>query len=246
MTWIDEAVRQLLAHPVCGYRRESLPAVEPTALAALAILATGHGGQAAAALDWLLAAQSGDGSLGIDARTRRPCWPTGWAIVAWNSAAKKAPAPKAEWSAAAGRAADWLLSRERPADRSVDHHRGRLPAVWSRHDAAGMAVGRRHALLGRADGDQSSGLAECGAGRPPAQPRGREVAPRPPTARGRLELRQHHGSRAPVEAPGAAHRPGAGRAGGRSGDPAQGAAVARFALSLALACAPPPPRSATP
>ena len=104
-----------------------LPAVEPTALAALALLAAGRGGQATPALDWLAAAQSADGSLGIDAGTRHPCWPTGWAILAWNSGAKKTPAAKAEWSAAAGRAAGWLLTvRGRPIGPSDTMEEGRL------------------------------------------------------------------------------------------------------------------------
>ncbi len=88
MTWLADAVQFLLAHQVCGYQQKALPAVEPTALAALALLATGPGGQATPALDWLATAQSADGSLGIDAGTRHPCWPTGWAILAWNSGAK--------------------------------------------------------------------------------------------------------------------------------------------------------------
>ena len=87
MAWLDEAIESLTTRPVCGYRCEAAPTVEPTALAALALLAAGRGGQAMPALDWLVSVQSADGSLGIDLQTREPCWPTGWAILAWNTAA---------------------------------------------------------------------------------------------------------------------------------------------------------------
>ena len=71
MTWLDEALESLATRPVCGYRCEAAPTVEPTALAALALLAAGRGGQAAPALDWLAGVQSADGSLGIDAQHAR-------------------------------------------------------------------------------------------------------------------------------------------------------------------------------
>ena len=68
MAWLDEAIERLMARPVCGYRCEAAPTVEPTALAALALLTAGRGRQATPALDWLVSVQSADGSLGIDAR----------------------------------------------------------------------------------------------------------------------------------------------------------------------------------
>ncbi len=135
MAWLDEATDRLTAQPVCGYQRKETPMVEPTALAASALLAADRGKPAARALDWLLAAQAADGSLGIDAETRQPGWPTGWAVLAWNAAAQKNVAPKnaapknaapktageniaekniagakPEWLAAARRAVAWLLS----------------------------------------------------------------------------------------------------------------------------------------
>jgi hypothetical protein len=138
MAWLDEAIQHLTARPACGYQRDAAPSVEPTALAALALLAAGHRDQAVPALDWLASAQSADGSLGIDRQTREPCWPTGWAILAWNTAAlnpdpstKRKGEPseaKAAWSAAARRATTWMLSvsgcpiqREDAAQRFVGH-----------------------------------------------------------------------------------------------------------------------------
>jgi hypothetical protein len=138
MAWLDEAIERLTAQPVCGYRCDGTPTVEPTALAALALLAAGRGAQAMPALDWLAGAQAADGSLGIDGQTREPCWPTGWALLAWNTAAlTPSPSPerrgerpeaKAAWSAAARRAMAWMLSvsgrpvgRAEAADQFVGH-----------------------------------------------------------------------------------------------------------------------------
>lgn len=109
MLWLDKAIRQILAHPVCGYQRNARPAVEPTSLTALALLAINRGSDATAALDWLLAAQSPDGSLGLDADTHQPCWPTGWAALAWNNAAREPRDAKSPWATAAQRAIAWLL-----------------------------------------------------------------------------------------------------------------------------------------
>ena len=110
MAWLDKAIECLMARPVCGYRFDAAPSVEPTALAALALLTAGHGHPAMPALDWLVGLQSPDGSLGIDAHRRQPCWPTGWATLAWNAAARKTADAKAEWSAAVKRAVTWTLS----------------------------------------------------------------------------------------------------------------------------------------
>ena len=43
MAWLDKAIEYLTAQPVCGYRSDAAPSVEPTALAALALLTAGHG-----------------------------------------------------------------------------------------------------------------------------------------------------------------------------------------------------------
>jgi hypothetical protein len=121
MAWLDEAIEPLNARPVCGYRREEEPAVEPTALAALALMSTNRVNQATPALEWLLNVQSIEGSLGINANTPKPCWPTGWAILAWTTAAKRVPDAKKKWSAAAVQAVDWVMkNRGCPIQSSED------------------------------------------------------------------------------------------------------------------------------
>ena len=135
MAWLDEAIERLTARPVCGYQREGAPAVEPTALAALALLAAGRGGRAMPALDWLAAAQSADGSLGIDADTRQPCWPTGWAILAWSTAAKEHPRRQDRMVRGGQAAVTWTLSISgRPFERRGAKNTG-LVATTPRSEA---------------------------------------------------------------------------------------------------------------
>jgi hypothetical protein len=106
MVDIDTLVERLAQRPRCGYGPQTPVATEPTALAATALL--GHRSIEAAepALAWLAEVQSPDGSLGIDAEHPEPCWPTGWALLAWSSAP---PAHPSRWAVPAKRAADWLL-----------------------------------------------------------------------------------------------------------------------------------------
>lgn len=124
MPWLDEVLERLADKPCCGYVPDGSPAVEPTALAALALVAHGLVGRAKPALNWLADVQSTDGSLGINASQPRPCWATGWALLAWSVApgggsrhskpleGKRSDlaAGQRRWAAAARKAAEWILS----------------------------------------------------------------------------------------------------------------------------------------
>ena len=77
---------QLAVQPGHGYRIGQAPHTEPTALAALALLANGHWDVALPSLRWLADIQAADGSLGINAAQSSPCWPTALAILAWQAA----------------------------------------------------------------------------------------------------------------------------------------------------------------
>jgi len=88
MPWLDEVLLRLTCQPCCGYRAEGPPAVEPTALAAMALAAHGRHEAARRALEWLARVQMPDGTLGITATLRQPHWPTGWALLAWSVAEK--------------------------------------------------------------------------------------------------------------------------------------------------------------
>ncbi|MHB1034146.1 MAG: prenyltransferase/squalene oxidase repeat-containing protein [Pirellulales bacterium] len=86
MSWIEEIVGRLAEQPCCGYRRDTSPATEPTALAALALASHGRNDAAEHARQWLVQRQGSDGGVGISATDSTPQWPTGLAVLAWRSA----------------------------------------------------------------------------------------------------------------------------------------------------------------
>ncbi len=112
MPWLDETLDRLAAKPVCGYQPGAPPAVEPTALAAMALAAHRRMPPAGQALGWLAEIQSSDGSLGIDAAHRTPKWATGWAVLAWSVIEATAPPSASPGRAQAARGVAWLLSTE--------------------------------------------------------------------------------------------------------------------------------------
>jgi hypothetical protein len=83
---LPDALDALTAAPCCGYRPGAPAATEPTALAALALLAHGHQEASLSALHWLSRHQQPDGSLGITDRDASPAWPTPQAMLAWQAA----------------------------------------------------------------------------------------------------------------------------------------------------------------
>jgi hypothetical protein len=91
-----------------GYRPDGPVATEPTALAALALLAHGRRDRAGGPLDWLLRQQGRDGGLGVAADQPSPCWPTGWAVLAWLAAQEVAPS--VEFSAAIRSGVTWITT----------------------------------------------------------------------------------------------------------------------------------------
>jgi hypothetical protein len=93
---LDAALAEL-AIP-CGYGPGSQPAIEPTALAALACP-----DRAASALRWLASQQIDDGSVLSSDRQTTPCWPTAMAILAWSL-------DRAGFQRPIERGVNWLLS----------------------------------------------------------------------------------------------------------------------------------------
>ncbi|MDX1501790.1 MAG: hypothetical protein R3325_05460 [Thermoanaerobaculia bacterium] len=94
-SWTEEVRRRLVAArrpgEGWGYRAGGESAVEPSVLAALALLASAEptGADetrqaAAATCRWLGGLQSADGPLGVTARLRRPYWPTALAAILWS------------------------------------------------------------------------------------------------------------------------------------------------------------------
>lgn len=123
-SWLEEALDRLGRRPVCGYHAHGPAAVEPTALAAMALAGHGRIEAAQAALAWLADLQSDRGSLGVDEQHATPCWPTGWAVLAWRAAdvlppRRDAPAGS-PWSDPAARAVAWLLATKGTAERNSE------------------------------------------------------------------------------------------------------------------------------
>jgi hypothetical protein len=130
-TWIETARATLLqprGHAAgWGYRQESAPCVEPTALAGLGLLASDpdrrDGPRTAVvrrAADWLTGLQCRDGSLGVSAALSTPGWMTSYGVLLW--------AAVGGYTAPRERAVRWLLGQEgvsvpipAPSQRTVGH-----------------------------------------------------------------------------------------------------------------------------
>jgi hypothetical protein len=126
---LEEALDRLARNPVCGYHHDGPPATEPTALAAMALLADERRSAAGEALNWLAGIQSDEGSLGINAEHQAPCWPTGWAVLAWQLAVgsfERTASADPHNDPASGTADPWRVSAERAVDwlRSMYGRRG--------------------------------------------------------------------------------------------------------------------------
>jgi hypothetical protein len=89
MSWMEDCQAKLSDSPAVGYRFGGAPASEPTALAALALIAYGALEAAVPKLRWLAEVQVEDGGVGINERQRSPCWPTPWAVLAWIAARRE-------------------------------------------------------------------------------------------------------------------------------------------------------------
>lgn len=83
--WQGTILLSLVREPLIGYAPSSLPATEPTALAALTLIAHGKKDLARPALDFLTSIQSPDGSVGVRKGEPEPQWPTSLAVLAWRA-----------------------------------------------------------------------------------------------------------------------------------------------------------------
>ncbi|HUE71415.1 MAG TPA: hypothetical protein VMP01_11075 [Pirellulaceae bacterium] len=130
MDWLASTLASLAAQPVIGYAPAQSPATEPTALAALALIAAGKARQAAPALDFLASCQGSDGAVGIRHSEPSPGWPTGLAVLAWR-AADDASSRNA-YAAHRRRAVDWILEAKGTAmPRSPEMGHDTQLVAWS-------------------------------------------------------------------------------------------------------------------
>jgi hypothetical protein len=127
--WVERALDRLcslqLAAGGWSYQPAGAAAVEPTALAGLALLACAAvptpalaGRALNASADWLAGLQQPDGSLGISATLSAPGWPTPYAILLWAALGVHSQAQQ--------RAAAWLLAQQGttvrgPSDGVIGH-----------------------------------------------------------------------------------------------------------------------------
>src|SRR4051812_32495206 len=87
MTWLDQTLDELTQSAsggAIGYLRGATPAAEPTALAALALLAHGRFEPARELADALATMQQANGEVAVGAGEDRPGWPTSLTITAWS------------------------------------------------------------------------------------------------------------------------------------------------------------------
>ncbi|MDX1963195.1 MAG: hypothetical protein SFX18_08575 [Pirellulales bacterium] len=113
MDWINTSSEFLAQQIPCGYERDSQPQTEPTAVAALALLALDQSANPRrfttpiqSARAWLAQTQNTDGSLGPNRDHAIPGWPTTWALIVEAAATELPPAPS---SLDVGQGLDWLL-----------------------------------------------------------------------------------------------------------------------------------------
>lgn len=121
---LEMVLARLAATRVCGYHPDSPAAAEPTALAALALLAHRRDAAAQQSVDRLIEMQCSDGSVGIQGVQRTPGWPTGLAVLAWR-AAQKSTLGDAGYGAALDRALPWILATQGTLIETAD---------WLEHD----------------------------------------------------------------------------------------------------------------
>jgi hypothetical protein len=108
MDFVEPVLARLASAKSWGYHDGSETATEPTALAALALMAHGRAREARPKLEWLLARQSADGSVGVDAAQDTPGWATGWSVLAWKAAQENSVADS-RFGQAIQRAVTWML-----------------------------------------------------------------------------------------------------------------------------------------
>ncbi|HET6884362.1 MAG TPA: hypothetical protein VFI31_29690 [Pirellulales bacterium] len=82
--WLHPLLDDLSDAKNWSYQAGGVCAAEPTALAALALAAHRRIDAAQAACDRLTQLQFADGGVPVMADQTAPCWPTGWAVLAWS------------------------------------------------------------------------------------------------------------------------------------------------------------------
>jgi hypothetical protein len=154
-----ELYDRLLARQVGGYHASDAPATEPTALAALALLAREEANveQAAEALAYLKRAQAQDGSVGVRMNEPEPAWTTSLAVLAWEQAARLA-SDRAQFDARIEPAVAWILSQRGKTslpDPDIGHDPQLIAWSWAAETHSWIEPTALHVLALKAVGEGS-------------------------------------------------------------------------------------------
>jgi hypothetical protein len=110
MTWLDELLDRLESRIPCGYHTAGPASSEPTALAALALIAYGRDAASRNALEWLAQLQNADGSVGPTVTQSTPGWPTGLVVLSAAASESRRTLPSsAKPPFDINRAVAWIL-----------------------------------------------------------------------------------------------------------------------------------------
>jgi hypothetical protein len=153
MDWLGATLDQLAAQPVVGYAPGQSPATEPTALAALALIAAGRLRQATPALDFLVACQGKDGSVGIRQSEPSPGWPTSLAVLAWRAADDATG--RGSYRLCTRRGVDWILEARgtaMPPSADMGHNTQLVAWSWAENTHSWIEPTAMHVLALRRAG----------------------------------------------------------------------------------------------
>jgi hypothetical protein len=127
-------IERLAAEPAWTYGASSVPAAEPAAFAALALLAHGDVEAALRPARWLAELQQAAGAVGVTRDERDPHWATSLALLAWS--AMKRATSSSEFDARIDSAVHWSLAeRGQTAPRSamIGHDTTLVGWSWAAH-----------------------------------------------------------------------------------------------------------------
>ena len=112
MNWMNNILDRLADAGPIAYGSGQSPCSEPTALAAIALLAHGRVEQAAPALDWLMETQLPTGAVPVRRDPPTPHWTTSLASLAWSHAAAHSAIYENHYQRPLDQAAAWMLEAE--------------------------------------------------------------------------------------------------------------------------------------
>ena len=140
-SWHQQARRELIKQrrgsTGWSYRRNQVPSVEPTALACLALLASGDGQTSRSDVEishesarWFKVIQRSDGSLPVSEGLPSPGWTTPYALLVWSALPAYKEAEKHAQTSLLGRKGD-VGRREKNSEKVIGHDPSLLGWPWA-------------------------------------------------------------------------------------------------------------------